>query len=178
MAKTLKDIITPERAGRNIPGGEGKFLDTHKVDEKDYPVKQKTNKLPHTPTTSHKPDDKHGYTADKESEKVYTKTNKKGVSESSDDVEDLKNRIKKIASKQPFDVTEEDRKDIVDASQKLRSMKKEEIEQVDEALEKSDPASTWVKDFVHSDDPKFEGKSKKKRMQMALAAYYSKQKEN
>jgi hypothetical protein len=125
MAKTLKDIITPERAGRNIPGGEGKFLDTHKVDEKDYPVKQKTNKLPHTPTTSHKPDDKHGYTADKESEKVYTKTNKKGVSESSDDVEDLKNRIKKIASKQPFDVTEKDRKDIVDASQKLRSMKKE-----------------------------------------------------
>lgn len=178
MAKTLKDIITPERAGRNIPKGEEDFLGAHEVEEKDYPVKQKTNKLPHTPTTSHKPDDKHGYTADKESEKVYTRTNKKGVSESSDDVEELKNRIKRIASKKAGTVTPEDEEDIVKASQKLRSMKKEEVEQVNEVLKKSDPASTWIKDFVHSDDPKFEGKSKKKRMQMALAAYYAKQRED
>lgn len=178
MAKTLKDIITPERAGRNIPKGEEDFLGAHEVEEKDYPVKQKTNKLPHTPTTSHKPDDKHGYTTDKESEKVYTRTNKKGVSESSDDVEELKNRIKRIASKKAGTVTPEDEEDIVKASQKLRSMKKEEVEQVNEVLKKSDPASTWIKDFVHSDDPKFEGKSKKKRMQMALAAYYAKQRED
>ena len=176
MAKTLKDIIVP-RAGRNVPKGEEDFLGAHEVDEKDYPVKQKTDKLPHTPTTSHKPDDKHGYTADKESEKVYTKTNKKsGVSESSDDVEELKNRIKKIASKRAGTVTPDEEDEIVKASQKLRSMKKEEVEQVDEVLKKSDPAGKWVKDFVHSDNPKFEGKSKKKRMQMALAAYYDKQK--
>lgn len=178
MAKTLKDIITPERAGRNIPKGEEDFLGAHEVEEKDYPVKQKTNKLPHTPTTSHKPDRKHGYTADNESEKVYTNTNKKGVSESSDDIEDLKNLITKIASKKPGTVTRDEEDKIVKASQKLRSMKKEEVEQVNEVLKKSDPASTWIKDFVHSDDPKFEGKSKKKRMQMALAAYYAKQRED
>lgn len=139
MAKTLKDIITPERAGRNIPKGEEDFLGAHEVEEKDYPVKQKTNKLPHTPTTSHKPDGKHGYTADNESEKVYTNTNKKGVSESFD---------------------------------------RKKVKQVNEVLKKSDPASKWIKDFVDSDNPKFEGKPKKKRMQMALAAYYAKQRED
>jgi hypothetical protein len=44
-----------------------------------------------------------------------------------------------------------------------------------EVLTKKTPAGEWIKDFVDSDNPKFEGKSKKKRTQMALAAYYSKQ---
>lgn len=54
----------------------------------------------------------------------------------------------------------------------LESLTEEELEEV---LKKSQPAGEWIKDFVHSDDPKFAGKSKKKRMQMALAAYYAKQ---
>lgn len=59
-------------------------------------------------------------------------------------------------------------------------MKKEDVdslteEQLEEVLKKSDPAGTWVKDFVHSKDPKFAGKSKKERMKMALGAYYGKQ---
>jgi hypothetical protein len=54
----------------------------------------------------------------------------------------------------------------------LESLTEEELEEV---LKKSQPAGDWIKDFVHSDDPKFAGKSKKKRMQMALAAYYAKQ---
>lgn len=54
----------------------------------------------------------------------------------------------------------------------LESLTEEELEEV---LKKSDPAGKWIKDFVHSDDPKFAGKSKKKRMQMALGAYYAKQ---
>jgi len=54
----------------------------------------------------------------------------------------------------------------------LESLTEEDLEEV---LKKSDPAGKWIKDFVHSDDPKFAGKSKKKRMQMALAAYYAKQ---
>jgi len=53
----------------------------------------------------------------------------------------------------------------------------EEVEQVDESLGKEQSAGKWIKDFVDSDNPKFEGKSKKKRTQMALAAYYSKQDE-
>jgi hypothetical protein len=45
-----------------------------------------------------------------------------------------------------------------------------------EVLKKSDPAGKWISDFVKSDNPKFAGKSKEKRKQMALAAYYAKQK--
>ena len=46
-----------------------------------------------------------------------------------------------------------------------------------EVLTKKSDAGKWVHDFVHSDNPKFESKSKKKRIKMALAAYYSKQNE-
>lgn len=48
-------------------------------------------------------------------------------------------------------------------------------EQLEEVLKKSDPAGKWVSDFVHSKNPKFEGKSKKERMKQALGAYYAKQ---
>ena len=54
------------------------------------------------------------------------------------------------------------------------SSKKEEVE-LDEVLKKSDSAGKWIKDFMDSDNPKFAGKSKEKRKQMALAAYYAKQ---
>lgn len=50
-------------------------------------------------------------------------------------------------------------------------------EQLEEVLKKSQPAGEWIKDFVHSKDPKFAGKSKKERMKMALGAYYAKQNE-
>lgn len=48
-------------------------------------------------------------------------------------------------------------------------------EMINEVLGKDATAGDWISDFVHSDDPKFAGKSKKKRQQMALAAYYAKQ---
>ena len=44
---------------------------------------------------------------------------------------------------------------------------------LEEKLKASDPAGTYVSDFVHSDNPKFAGKSKAKRIQMALAASYA-----
>lgn len=44
---------------------------------------------------------------------------------------------------------------------------------LEEKLKASDPAGKYVSDFVHSDNPKFEGKSKSKRIQMALAASYA-----
>lgn len=47
-------------------------------------------------------------------------------------------------------------------------------EQLDEVLTKKTPASDVISDFVHSDNPKFEGKSKKERIKMALGAYYAK----
>jgi len=48
-------------------------------------------------------------------------------------------------------------------------------EAINEVLSKDAEAGEWISDFVHSDDPKFAGKSKEKRKQMALAAYYAKQ---
>jgi hypothetical protein len=49
-------------------------------------------------------------------------------------------------------------------------------EQINEVLSKDADAGAWISDFVKSDDPKFAGKSEAKRKQMALAAYYAKQK--
>lgn len=43
---------------------------------------------------------------------------------------------------------------------------------VEEKLTKDMPAGDVISDFVHSKDPKFEGKSKKMRQKMALGAYY------
>lgn len=45
-------------------------------------------------------------------------------------------------------------------------------EKVDEVLTKKTPASTFVKDFQKSTNPKFAGKSKSQRTKQALGAYY------
>ena len=50
----------------------------------------------------------------------------------------------------------------------------EQLNKIEEVLSKSATAGEWISDFVHSDDPRFKGKSKEKRKQMALAAYYAK----
>lgn len=42
-----------------------------------------------------------------------------------------------------------------------------------EKLKSSDPTGKWIRDFVHSDNPKFAGKSKKERIRMALGASYA-----
>ena len=44
-----------------------------------------------------------------------------------------------------------------------------------EVLTKDASAGEWIHDFIHSDNPKFAGKSPAKRKEMALAAYYAKQ---
>lgn len=54
-------------------------------------------------------------------------------------------------------------------------MQKEDVEQVDEVLTKKTSMGDTIADFVHSKNPKFAGKSKKERMKQAMAAYYSKQ---
>jgi len=48
----------------------------------------------------------------------------------------------------------------------------EDLEALHEVLSKDAKAGDWVHDFVHSDNPKFDGKSKKERIKMALGAYY------
>jgi hypothetical protein len=54
---------------------------------------------------------------------------------------------------------------------------KEVQKQIDEVLKKDASAGDWIHDFIHSDNPKFAGKSKAERKKMALGAYYSKQNE-
>ena len=46
---------------------------------------------------------------------------------------------------------------------------------INEVMSKDASAGDYIHDFVHSDNPKFAGKSKAKRKEMALAAYYAKQ---
>jgi hypothetical protein len=68
-------------------------------------------------------------------------------------------------------------------SESVKTLKsfREEIEEpildelINEVLGKDASAGDWIHDFVHSDNPKFKGKSKAKRKEMALAAYYAKQ---
>ena len=52
---------------------------------------------------------------------------------------------------------------------------KEEADQIDEVLTKKTPIGSWIHDFVHSDNLKFAGKSRKERMKQAVGAYYAKQ---
>jgi hypothetical protein len=52
----------------------------------------------------------------------------------------------------------------------------EETESITEVLDPDAEASVWIDDFVKSDDPKFDGKSKDERIKMALGAWYAAQK--
>ena len=73
MPKSLRDIIAP-RAGRDLSKGETDFLDQHKVDEKDYPVKQKTAGATHVASTKPVTDPAKGHLGDK-SHTMYTQAN-------------------------------------------------------------------------------------------------------
>lgn len=68
--------------------------------------------------------------------------------------------------------TAEVMKDALKVLIKSRKNVKEEVEYIEEKLTAADPASKWIGDFVKSDNPKFAGKSRKERMNMALGAYY------
>lgn len=59
-------------------------------------------------------------------------------------------------------------------TQVLKQMMDEET--LAEVLSPKDPLEKWIHDFVHSDDKRFEGKSKEERIRMATGAYYAAQK--
>lgn len=66
--------------------------------------------------------------------------------------------------------------DIVEFVEAINEMDESQLdEMINEVLGKSAKAGDWIHDFVHSDNPKFAGKSKSQRKKMALAAYYGKQ---
>jgi hypothetical protein len=57
-------------------------------------------------------------------------------------------------------------------SQDFKMIRKES-EELEEKLSVSDGVSAWIKDFIHSDNPRFEGKSKEERRKMAIGAFYA-----
>ncbi len=67
----------------------------------------------------------------------------------------------------------------IDAEKDMLKLAKKtkEPEEVDEALDPSMGVKAYIEDFIKSDNPKFEGKSKKERIQQALAAFYAAKKE-
>lgn len=79
---------------------------------------------------------------------------KKGITE-------MKKTYKDFVEQHTAELTEEQKNEIV--------------AELIEALNGDLSAGEFIKDFVHSKNPKFEGKSKDKRKQMALAAFYAKQ---
>ena len=69
--------------------------------------------------------------------------------------------------------------DAIKAIQKIGVQQKKNVteETLEEKLSADDEAGVWISDFVKSTDPRFEGKSKKERIKMALGAYYAAQNE-
>lgn len=65
----------------------------------------------------------------------------------------------------------------IDRLEKHMNEEEELDQQINEVLSKDASAGDWIHDFIHSDNPKFAGKSKKERQKMALGAYYAKQNE-
>lgn len=83
----------------------------------------------------------------------------------------------------PASITEEHAQAFTEAVRAARSKNETLVEfngkkfkisakQVNEKLDPNAEAGVWISDFVHSDDPRFAGKSDEERKQMALAAWY------
>ena len=89
--------------------------------------------------------------SEKESEYVKGPSNK--------ELEKIEKEGKKKAKNEDFEIFNDKELDIL----------------INEVLSKDTSAGKWIDDFVKSENPKFAGKSKEKRKQMALAAYYSAQ---
>lgn len=67
-----------------------------------------------------------------------------------------------------------ERKNLVtNTESKVINETKTDIRFLEEKLDPKDPIEVWIKDFIDSDDPKFEGKSKEKRKDMAMAAWFA-----
>jgi hypothetical protein len=95
-------------------------------------------------------------------------------------------RVKSGETKLPprtnYDIPPAMRKKVVDKKAALEAFiarRKETVTEetapqyIEEKLSAADPASKWIHDFVHSDNPKFAGKSKEERIRMALGAKYA-----
>lgn len=94
--------------------------------------------------------------------------------------------FKKIAAKAAKEYGSKEAGNRVAGAIRKKVLAKEEIEELseeqldemlNEVLGKDATAGDWIHDFIHSKNPKFDGKSKAERKKMALGAYYGKQNE-
>jgi hypothetical protein len=118
------------------------------------------------------------YSAEKEGE-VRSQGEADFVNQHVDNIEVVDNRDEKLGKveepKEKKTEKEVKKESYCEDDMEETKMSDEEIE---EALSKSTPASEWIKDFVHSKNPMFKGKSKDERIKMALGAYYAKKNES
>ena len=114
--------------------------------------------------------------------RIDFKNSKMGGKPSQED-EDMKEESTPYWKKPSFNkrmsqMAKQERREREQKEAEKKTVKEENMtidEQINEVLSKDATAGDWIHDFVHSDNPKFDGKSKEKRKQMALAAYYAKQ---
>jgi hypothetical protein len=160
MAKSLKEILSGVKSSKIEPGSTG---DEPGVDyapkapaEQDFVKKHKTEK--HADRVGNGDD-------------VYNATNVKH-SQIKDAKHGYKNpEDKKVNEAASCNMTNEGTHCPVHEMANCSSSKKT----LKEVITKKTPAGEVIKDFQKSDNPKFAGKSPEKRKQMALAAYYAKQ---
>ena len=162
MAKTLNDILKGSNKSKTISGSLGKDPGV------DYEPKAKDEAKFAAKHTKQVHDDRNGNGDD-----VFKgNTKKASFPKQSKSVYEAKE-----AEEVKCNMTKEGTACPVHGMNECWSAKtiKEKIEQVDEVITKKTSAGEVISDFMHSKNPKFAGKSKEKRKQMALAAYYSKQ---
>jgi hypothetical protein len=165
MAKLLKDVLKGKNTSTKVTNDLGGYK-PKAGDEEDFAKKHEIEKKDHTNSPEHqfngnpqhyvlnsKKEKRHGYMAGTD-EKVYE-------SKKAEDVQC--NRTPKGTECPMHGLNE----CMSGGTIREKSLK--------EVLTKKDPASKWIHDFVHSKNPKFDGKSTKDRQQQALAAYYAKQ---
>lgn len=110
-------------------------------------------------------------------QKIGVQQKKNAVNEARD-LEDLQQDLKDFVTIYGMSKINNEKSlkaDYVKLQSQIAAAKKNES--LEEKLSADDDAGVWISDFVRSTDPRFEGKSKKERIKMALGAYYAAQNE-
>jgi len=164
MHKLLKDILDGVKKSKIVPGSTGSNPGV------DYAPKAPNEQEFVKKHEREKHDDRVGNGDD-----IYQATNIKSsiAKEPKHGRKNIKDS-EKVNEAAKCNMTEEGTYCPVHEMASCSSMSKKTLKEV---LTKKTSAGEFIKDFQDSDNPKFAGKSKEKRKQMALAAYYAKQNE-
>jgi hypothetical protein len=165
MPKLLKDILNGVKKSKIVPGSTGSDPGV------DYAPKAPNEQEFVKKHEREKYDDRVGNGDD-----IYQATNIKSslAKETKHGRKNIKDS-EKVNEATKCNMTEEGTYCPVHEMADCSSQSKKTLKEV---LTKKTSAGKFIKDFQDSDNPEFTGKSKEKRKQMALAAYYAKQNED